>query len=375
MATKTKKKPAAKPVAKKAKAKTSQKSARMRSAKPSPNGHHSEATTQTDPAPPSVPATDLAPSPTLASQVANPADDIADKEIAKTHEEAAKVVAAADKAVATLEMTPADFARLLELRQVAREKDRKLKKVTEDQKAAKKAAEVANNEVTSFLDEFVDPRPILKHCEAAQEAKAAKEPKTIVVDTEAWRHDPIDVLADEAIVGDKAISEAILANLRKVEILTMGNLQNWTDTSKNGGYERRLTDIGGIGKAADEKIGEATIAYWEWQKRKPPATPVEATESRTPAEASPPADDVNAPSLARCPHCEAELVDTKPIKCPGCNRDGCGNCMPGGAENNCPQCEAGDGKSDDREDEPPAAEGSDRSGKGEGEELSEDQGE
>lgn len=97
---------------------------------------------------------------------------------------------------------------------------------------------------------------------------------------EAWRGDPIDVLSDEAVVGDKAVSEALLAHFRKEQILTIGDLVNYTDPTKNGGYERRVTDINGIGKVAAEKVSEATIAYWAYRAEHAPPSPA--------AEAAPP---------------------------------------------------------------------------------------
>lgn len=39
-----------------------------------------------------------------------------------------------------------------------------------------------------------------------------------------------------------------------------------------------------------------------------------------------------------CPHCGAEPVEVL-IQCPGCGRDGCDECIPGGRGVLCPDCE------------------------------------
>ena len=61
-------------------------------------------------------------------------------------------------------------------------------------------------------------------------------------------------------------------------------MTSWTPT-KNGGYERRITDLDGIGKVAAEKISEATIAYWAWRATKAPPSPAE--EAAPPEAAEP----------------------------------------------------------------------------------------
>lgn len=111
---------------------------------------------------------------------------------------------------------------------------------------------------------------------------------------ETWRQDPIDVLSDEAIVGNVALSEAVLAKFRKAEILTMGDLVNYTDQTKNGGYEKRISDIDGVGKVAAEKISDATIAYWAYRAAKAPPSPAE--EAAPPETNTAPLETIPFPS-------------------------------------------------------------------------------
>ena len=53
-----------------------------------------------------------------------------------------------------------------------------------------------------------------------------------------------------------------------------------------------------------------------------------------------------------CDYCGAELnkenlpPDGRRMMCPGCGREGCLSCMPGGKSCTCPECEEGDCEED-----------------------------
>ena len=41
----------------------------------------------------------------------------------------------------------------------------------------------------------------------------------------------------------------------------------------------------------------------------------------------------------RCGHCGTEGNGLRILECPNCSRDGCPECMPGGVNCSCPECE------------------------------------
>lgn len=284
VATKTKKRPATKAKGKKL---FGSKSRPKKAPKPETNGHQPETNPAQDETIPPVNGTaQSAPEASAAVEtpggapVTEPADeDQEDREIAASHARAAKVCSAADKAVPNLNAE--DQTRLFSLYRRVAQSQNALTELTEERKSAKKRCDAATDELHQFLGQCDNgsPLPLIKHIEKAT-------PNGEVTPTEdAWRQDPIDVLSDEAIVGGAALSEALLAKFRQAEILTIGDLVNYTDPTKNGGYQRNITDLDGIGKAAAEKISEATEAYWAWQAHRAPA-PADVN-----GQAAPPADD------------------------------------------------------------------------------------
>jgi hypothetical protein len=78
-----------------------------------------------------------------------------------------------------------------------------------------------------------------------------------IAEDESWKAVAIDVLAE----GEKGVSEAVLACLRKREIETIGDLAAWTASGK------QLADLDGIGKAKAERIEDAMEAFWRRRKR------------------------------------------------------------------------------------------------------------
>lgn len=77
-------------------------------------------------------------------------------------------------------------------------------------------------------------------------------------DDESWR--------EEKIAG-QGLTPKIIASLEAVNLRTWGDLVDYQDPARNGGYERRLTDVAGIGRAAVDKIDDARDAFLsKWRR-------------------------------------------------------------------------------------------------------------
>ena len=99
-------------------------------------------------------------------------------------------------------------------------------------------------------------------------------------DGDDWRSVPLNSLG---------LPAGLLGKLAEANIETMGELSDWTDPTRNGGREKRLTDIKGIGPGAIEKIEAATTQFWAERNKRRAAIIVDEVADAT--DATGPNDD------------------------------------------------------------------------------------
>lgn len=150
-------------------------------------------------------------------------------------------------------------------------------------KAKKNEWEAQVNRLTSLIRKSTERLPLFDKKPAATVEAGDEE--------EAWREEPLAQLANHGL------SDSVIKALDDAEILTFGQLTDWTKTGN-----RKTEDIPGIGPARAEQIADATAACWEaWaaeQRRQLDAIALEgakAAEAAKEAEAAedPPAKEVH----------------------------------------------------------------------------------
>ena len=127
------------------------------------------------------------------------------------------------------------------LNRLVRERRAIWERADKEAKSRKKLFEAAQEELNDFLDALDEELPLFDQKPAVPAA----------VEGEEWREEPIAQLVTHGL------ADSIVQALEEAEILTMGQLADWTKDGK-----RRPEDIPGIGPAKAESLGKALEAFW-----------------------------------------------------------------------------------------------------------------
>jgi len=138
--------------------------------------------------------------------------------------------------------------RLAKQREEIRRCEDRVKFCKDELKSAKGELDSAHSAIDREIDDFNIEMPLfdgIKDEQPAEPVKPASE------DDESWRTIPL---------GYTPIPDALVRKLADADIVTIGNLTDWTSADKP------LTDIPGIGESKAEKIREAMDKFWKGRK-------------------------------------------------------------------------------------------------------------